>query len=188
MTGLNPDLLKDLARLTKKYKAKDWEELARFLRDPEKLDTFRSLVEELAQTSKKTQARTKRKSAKPSRATKVRGALAAIRRKDPDRADLLEDIWLKLRQRDLLPTIAAVRAFAEALGSKGLKSSRREEAVTELMELFLGLPGDALEEKMRQTVVEDRQLGNEYEAWVNLILNRPSNPQPNDPPHPSPSK
>jgi hypothetical protein len=184
VTRLNPDLIKDLARLTKKYKPKDWEELGRLLKDPEQLETFRLLVDELAKTSKKNRSPAKRKSTKPSRSTKVRDALAAMRKEDPARADLLEDIWLKLRQRDLLPTIAAVRAFAEALGSKGLKSSRRDEAVAELMELFLELPGDTLEEKMRQTAVEDRQLGNEYEAWVNLILRRP----PRDPPQASPSK
>ena len=86
---------------------------------------------------------------------------------------MLEDIWVKLRERELLPTIAAVRAFAEAIGSKGIHSTRRDRAVTELMGLLVELRGDSLEQRMRETVVQDRKLGDEYEQWVQMILGRP---------------
>jgi hypothetical protein len=182
---VNPDLLNDLARLTKKYKPKEWEQLSRLLEDPKQLEEFRLLLRELTAVSKK-QSRPRKKAAKSSKATKVRKSLDVLRKEDPDRAAMLEDIWLKLRQRDLLPTIAAVRAFGEIMGLKGLESSRRDQAVTELMELFLDLPAEALEEKMRQTVVEDRRLGDEYDAWVDLILRRPRQPNvANQPPSPS---
>jgi len=104
----------------------------------------------------------------------VRESLAQVRAEDAARADLLEDIWLKLRERELLPTIAAVRVFAQVMGSKGIQSTRRYQAVTELMEQQVALPGDALEHRMRHTVVEDRKLGEEYEEWVRLILGRSS--------------
>jgi hypothetical protein len=82
-----------------------------------------------------------------------------VRGEDARRADLLEDICLKLRERELLPTSAAVRSFAHAMGSKQATSSRRDQAIIELMNLLIQLPGSALDERMRQTVVTDRKLG-----------------------------
>jgi hypothetical protein len=173
VSGPNPKLLGDLARLAAKYKPKDWEDLARALDDQRQRETARALLLELAEVGRSRRKAAPRKQRKPSRATKIREQLAKIRKTDPGRADLLEDIWLKLRLGELLPTIAAIRAFADAMGSKGLKATRRDQAVTELMELLIKLPGDSLEQRMRQTVVEDRELGDEYEGWVRLILQRP---------------
>ena len=187
MTRLKKEILKDIARLTNKYKDNDWEELGIFLRDPEQLASLQILLVQLAETSRNQRRAPNRKRGKSSGTHKIREALASIRKEDPERADLLEGIWAKLRQRELLPTMAAVRTFAEAMGSKGLRSSRRDQAVAELMELFLQLPEHTLEEKMRQTVVEERQLGDEYEAWVDLILHRSRKDRPPDA-TPSPSK
>ncbi len=83
-------------------------------------------------------------------------------------------MWRKLRQRELLPTMTAVRTFAEATGLKGLESTRREQAVAELIEQLVEMPSDDLEQMMRHTVVEDRKLGDEYERWVRLILQQRS--------------
>jgi hypothetical protein len=181
---VNPDLLKDLARLGKKYKPREWEQLLRLLENPEQLEGFRVLIAELAETSKQ-QSRKRRKAAQPSRTAKVRQSLKSLVKEEPQRAAMLDDIWLKLRRRDLLPSIASVRAFAELMGLKGLESSRRDQAVTELMEILIDLPAEALEQKMQQTVVEDRRLGDEYDAWVDLILRRPRVPGSQDPASPS---
>lgn len=168
-----PTLLADLARLAGKYDAKEWEELASWLDDHARREELRALLLELGTVSRTRRRQAPRRKRKPSRTAGLRDSLAAIRAEDVDRADLLEDVWLKLRQRELLPSLAAVRAFAEAMGSKGLRATRRDQAVTELMERLVELPGDALEQKMRQTVVEERKLGDEYERWVQLILRRP---------------
>jgi hypothetical protein len=179
MNEPNPKLLRDLAQLVAKYRPKDWEQLADWLNDNDQRERLRTLLQDLASASagarKKSRRRPKR-SATP--VTGLRNALGRVRREDAAKADLLDDIWLKLRERELLPTIAAVRAFAQAMGSKGLKATRRDQAVTELMELLIALPPDALEERMRQTVVADRKLGEEYEEWVRLILGRARDVEP----------
>lgn len=174
MSGPNRQLLSDLARLAAKYEPKDWTQLVAWLEDERRRGELRALLLELAATSHARRKARPRRVQEPSRASRVRAALAEVRVEDAARADLLEDVWLKLRERDLLPTIGAVRVFAEAMGLKGLKSKRRDQAITELMERLVELPGDALEQRMRQTVVEERKLGEEYEQWVRLILGRPS--------------
>lgn len=173
MNSPNPKLVNDLARLATKYSSRDWNTLLQWIDDSERREQLRALLVELAGASKTRRRTSKPKKRRPSRAAKVRETLAKIHTEDSERADLLEDIWLKLNQRELLPTIVAVRVFAEAMGFKGLDASRRDQAVTELMERLVELPGDALEQKMRKTAVEDRHLGDEYEGWVRLILNPP---------------
>jgi len=170
MSELNAKLLHDVARLAAKYQPREWEQLAAYLDDPAQREQVKNVLLELASVSR---SRRKQAPSRPRRAAvPVREALARIRQDDPARADLLDDIWLKLRERELLPTIATIRAFADAMGSKGIKSTRRDQAVNELVVQLIELPGDALEQRMRQTVVEDRKLGDEYEQWVRLILGR----------------
>jgi hypothetical protein len=177
MTRVNPDLLADLARLATKYDAREWAALSSLLDDDAKRGQLRSLIEDLAAVSRKRSRPGSRKkrtkpspSRKPSRVARLRNGLADLRRTDERHAVLLEDIWLKLRERELLPTLGAVRAFAAAAGLKGLESTRREDAVTELMERLIELPSSSLEERMRMTVASQRDLGQEYGDWVRLIL------------------
>ncbi len=173
MNELNPKLLADLARLASKYRPKDWEQLAAWLEDEKQRKQLRLLILELAAASRPSRKRRSKPSKgtkRPAAASQVREKLANMRIDDPTRADLLEDTWLKLRERELLPTIADVRAFAQAIDSKGIQASRRDQAVTELLEILIALPSDSFEHNMRQAVVEDRNLGEEYQRWVKLIL------------------
>jgi hypothetical protein len=174
MTEPNYKLLSDLARLAAKYRPKDWEQLAAWLDDESQRQRLQTLMTELAAVSRAPRKKPARRTKAPAPASRLRKELAKVRREDTRRADLLEDIWLKLRERELLPTTAAVRSFAQAMGSKQATSSRRDQAIIELMHLLIQLPGGALEERMRQTVVTDRKLGEEYEEWVRLILGRVS--------------
>jgi hypothetical protein len=172
MNEPNPKLLRDLAGLAAKYRPRDWEELAAWLEDEGQRERVQTLLVELASVSRARRKQTTRRVKPRAPASRVREALARVRAEDAARADLLDDIWLKLRNRELLPTLTAVRVFGQAMGSKGIQSKRREQAVTELMERLIELPGEALEQRMRQTVVDDRKLGEEYEEWVRLILGR----------------
>ena len=164
MTDFNPKLLTELARLAARYEPADWERLLRAIDEPQSRERVRNLLLDLASVS-----RTKR-GPSGTTAAQVRSVLATVRAEDPDRADLLESIWLKLRSRELLPTLAAVRAFGVAMGAKPFKASRREQAINELMEKLAALHGESLEQRMRETIVADRRLGEEYEQWVRLIL------------------
>lgn len=174
MTELNPKLMADLARLTARYPPEDWERLIECLEDRRRRGQVSRLLRELAATSRVRPGRSTGGKRSPPRTPRLRETLARIRTEDPARADLFDEMWLKLRRRELLPTMATVRAFAEAVGLKGLESSKREQAVAELIERLVEMPSGDLEQMMRQTVVEDRELGKEYERWVHLILRQQS--------------
>lgn len=178
MTEINRQLLADLARIATRYPADDWLRLADWLEDERRRAQVGALLRELAATSRSTAARRSKPRHRggavrgASRLPQLRASLAATRETDPARADLLDDIWAKLRQRELLPTMDAMRGFADLLGLKRLNSPKREQAVAEIMEQLVEMPSDKLEQLMQQTVVTDRELGEEYERWVRLILRR----------------
>ena len=171
MTELNPEMIADLARLAVRYSPDDWEQLIKCLEDRRQRTRLSRLLQELAATS---HARPKRSAGRrnASQAQQLREVLAKARDEDPARAEMFEDMWTKLRRRELLPTLAAVRAFAEAAGLKELGANRREQAIVELVRQLVAMPSEDLEQMMHQTVVVDRQLGEEYERWVHLILHR----------------
>jgi hypothetical protein len=175
MTQLNPQMIADLARLAARYAPEEWERLIAVLDDERRRSQLSAALQELAAASRaRREFRPRGAPKQPGPAKRLRAALTNLREVDPARADLLEDVWLKLRQRELLPTMALVRAFAEETGLKGLESTKREQAVTEVMEQIVDMPAEALEEMMRDTAVQDRQLGEEYEQWVRLILRQRS--------------
>lgn len=173
MTELNRQLITDLARLAVRYSPDDWDRLLELLEDERRRGQVTTLLRELAASSR-ARRQNRPKGSAPAHAHRVREALAAIGEVDAGRAELLEEVWRKLRQRELLPTLPLIRAFAEATGLKGLNASKRDQAVTELMEQIVDMPHEELERLMRDTVVQDRKLGEEYERWVRLILGQPS--------------
>lgn len=170
MTEPNPQLITDLARLVAKYSPSDWDGLLGFLRDPKRQADLVEVVEQLATVSR----RQRLAGIGAGLSGEVRKALRRIRTQDPAQADLLEDVWARLRRRDLLPDMRAVRAFSDAVGLKGLDATRRDQAVTEVMKHIVDLSIGDLVTAMERAATADRSLGEEYERWVHLILARPS--------------
>src|SRR5436190_73439 len=106
MTDLNRKLLSDLAHLAARYQPRDWEQLAACLESEARREQVRNVLLELASVSRASRKRTRRRPRQPGPAARVRDRLESIRVDDADRADLLEGVWVKLRERELLPTIA----------------------------------------------------------------------------------
>lgn len=174
MSEPSQKLLKDIAVLAVRYKPAQWEALAEWLDDPARRSLVQQMLREFAAISREAPrpSRAKARTSKRLRGSTVRGELEALRREEPDRADLLEEIWRKLRERELLPTVTAVRSFAGLLGTKKITATRRDKAIDELMGVLFELNEDALEQRMREVAVEDRRLADEYSDWVRLILGR----------------
>jgi hypothetical protein len=168
VTEPNLKLVADLARLVAKYPAEEWNGLADFLRNPDSVATMADLADRLGSASR---SRAKR-SAHAARLPGVREALKFLRSKDPAQADVLEDMWIRLRRRELMPEMRSVRVFAEAIGLKALEATRREQAVAEVMRHVLDLPPEQLAAALRHASAPDRVLSEEYGRWVDLILGR----------------
>lgn len=175
MTAINPKLLADLARLVSRYEPEDWASLSRLVQDKDSRVRLAALLDELAQASARQRSGTRsQKSVSP---INVRDHLAQLRETNPQRASILNDLWMKLRSRELLPDMPSVRAFSEAIGMKTLVSRRRDQAISEIVKYLITLPDEELQTALsRATIRVDRKFGEEYEKWVALILGRSPRP------------
>jgi hypothetical protein len=175
LTDINLRLVADLARLVSRYDAEDWAALSRLLQDAESRKALAAMLDELAQASAR--QRSTGRPQRPASPSNIRGRLAELEKTDPERAQVLNDLWMKVRSREVLPDTASVRAFSEAVGIKTLVVRRRDQAISEILEHLITLPDVELQDALsRATIRVDRRLGEEYEKWVALILGRDIGP------------
>jgi len=170
---VNPKLIADLARLAARYGPEDWKALSRLLKDEESRALVATMIDELAKASRRSRQRPNNRTARAVVRPTMRDRLAQLRQADPERADLLNDLWVRIRNRELLADMTSLRAFSEAIGMKTLLAGRHEQAASEVVQHLMSLPPEALGVALsRSTLKVDRELGDEYDQWVSLILNR----------------
>jgi hypothetical protein len=165
---LNRALVADLGRLARRYPAEDWQALVAWLSDDSKRREIISLLEGLSEASKRIGR------SKPARTkTTVSRLLEDLKADDPQKADLLRDLRLKLLAAELLPRLSDLRAFAEVLGLQGLPSAtKREQNVNYLVRMLADLPYEDIRQALLVTSGSARDLGAEYARWVKFILGR----------------
>ncbi len=169
MTRLNSELVRDLARLVSKYSADDWDVLLSYMGDPRRRENVTTLLEGFASAGH-SQPSSKKPSAPRQQPPGVRRSLKQLQDREPERARLLENLWHGLQTRELLPQMPSLRYFAEVVGLKELRATKREQAVNQLMRHLMILDIGVLQAAIRQMAVTDRPLSEEYERWVQLIL------------------
>ena len=177
MTTVNPKLIADLARLVTRYDPEDWTALSRLVQDGDSRTKLAAMLDEFANASAR--QRLKNQSRPSGRHTNpnIRDRLAELHESDPQRADVLNDLRMKLRSRELLPDMPSIRAFGQAVGMKTPVSGKRDQAISEIIGYLMTLPDGALQTALsRATMRVDRKLGDEYEKWVALILGPATGP------------
>lgn len=165
---INRDLLIDLARLARKYPTEDWESLTAWLRDESRRAQFIMLLQELSVASKQLPGKAPRRK----KLLPIPHLLEEMKSQDRAKAELLDDFWRKLRNRELLTTSNSLRTFAEAAGLKSTNWSKREQAINGLVRELAELPLKEIQTVLERTSAVPRELGGEYERWVALILDR----------------
>ena len=168
MTEINLQLVADLARLAHKYPPEDWESVLSYIREPDRAAELIALLENVTVVSRR--KRSSGGTAKASRGPTVQHQLNDLETSDPELARTLNEVWSKLRSRELLPEMTMIRSFAENAGLKNITASRREQAIRELMEHLLKLPAESLAAALGKAAAADRNLQSEYARWVALIL------------------
>jgi hypothetical protein len=177
VTAINPKLIADLARLVSRYDPEDWTALSRLVQDRGSRTKLAAMLDEFADASAR--QRLKNQSRAPARRTNpnIRDRLIELRKSDPQRADVVNDLRMKLRSRELLPDMPSIRAFSQAVGMKTPVSGKRDQAISEIIGYLITMPDGALQTALnRATMRVDRKLGDEYEKWVTLILGPATGP------------
>jgi hypothetical protein len=169
MSEVNRRLIADLGKLVLRYNADEWRSVLRLLQDDAGRALLAALLEELASASEKrpTSGKAPPSSASPSTRERLKG----LKKTDPRRAVMLDELWAQLRSRQLFSDMRSLRSFAEAIGMKDLRARKYDQAASEVVRYLIELPPEALEATLSQALRrEDRRLGDEYARWVALIL------------------
>jgi len=171
--NINTDLIYDLARLARKYTPEDWDDLLRLLND----DNSRRQVVNLLQEIRAVSSTSRKRSLKSRKATRIPDLLKDVRSKDPEKGIILSEFWKRLRNHELLVKVSNIRMFANTVGLQDITSTKRDQAIGELMRQMIDLPREKVEDALKKATAEPRNFGEEYERWVSLILGHKRGPE-----------
>jgi CDP-glycerol glycerophosphotransferase (TagB/SpsB family) len=165
---LNGKLIGDLGRLAAKYPSDDWRALLSALNDKESRDQVAALLEELISSSSRQGTRTVKQS---SILPDLRERLEHLNKSEPDRARILNDLWLRLRSKELLPDMPSVRSFAENIGIKELTVKKREQAVPAIVLHLARLAQSDFDSTLASALGgRNADIDEDYGRWVEMIL------------------
>jgi len=167
---INRDLVADLARLARRYPPEDWHAILRWLEDETSRHQLSLLLRELSNVSKRVVPPRKREK----RSQSIGRLLEEMQSTEPAKAELLRDLHRRLLTRELLPTPASLREFIEIVGLESRNTQKREQATNQLIRQLASLQHDDIEKALQVASTGPRDLGEEYERWVALILGRGS--------------
>lgn len=165
---MNRDLLLDLARLARKYPPRDWQAILTWVQDDAHRARLAALLQQVLAASREVRPG-QRREAPPAT---IAALLETLLSEDQARAELLSDFWRKLLTRDVLPTPASLRLFAEVVSLKPPTSKKREQAVNDIIRQLAPLPLADLRAALEKASAASAGLGAEYQRWVSLIMTR----------------
>jgi hypothetical protein len=162
------ELLRDLARLIKRYGPATFSDLATYLRDQEGVSQLLSVLDTGARAGR--HVRADGVGATGRRPLTTRALLAAMERSEPDKARVLKAFYEALTAKHILPTLHELRGFVDDSGLTRVVATTREKAVPPLIrdlarrtipEIQTMLAGVRME-----AVPGDRTL----QGWADIIL------------------
>ncbi len=169
MSELNQDLIADLTRLVRRYPASDWQALIGWLKDQSKRDQAIELLEHMSRASSRIGERRAGRARQPT----IGRLLVDKQASDPTSANLLRQFRGKLLLGELLRTSQDLRFFAEKIGVKDMPPFRkREQAINFIFRQLAGRSHQDLVQAISTAAHSGRDFGQEYDHWVELILDR----------------
>jgi hypothetical protein len=168
MMDINTSLLNDLGRLARKYEPRDWQNLIDALTSDSRRAELVMLLEELHAAS--ANSRPTKSNRQSGRTQHLRELLTRLRESEPDRAEFLEDFWLKLRTKELLADMTSMRKFAQAVGLKHFDAKRREQGAVLITTYLAELQAPDFDAALSEVGAHTEAQPEDYRRWVHLIL------------------
>jgi len=163
------DLLVDLVKLLKKYGPEPFELLAASISSPEMSQHLSTILTQVAKIDH-TIPKTKRKT-KPRKKPSVPRSLTALKKVEPEKYQLLMNLYTDLIGKTVLPTLRDIKEFVADCKLPQVRTKSRQKAVSSLIGSLIKLPNEQLTAKiqsLKKYDIGDRSL----EGWSNIILNK----------------
>lgn len=160
-----PSLVAEIGRLLVEYPEKDWRALADRLRERVLVEHIAAAIDD-ALTLNASQVEKTRKVRRQARES----IIAKVARVDKAKAERLSALKSRLMDRDTRPPFAYIRGFASSLGIKEELSSRRDQAVNEIVRHLAAKTNDEIDSILTTALSSQPTEGQEFDRWVKLIL------------------
>jgi len=157
-------LIQELSRLLHDYPPEEWEALQKLIVS----EGVKAIINDVAPVARK---------AKPPR-NKVgtefptRGIPKSLIGLEDEKRHLLISVRNALRAKELSPTLADLRHFAEVVGIKDRLAVKRNQAVDEIVTFLAEKDLADIHRSVEEAAKERSDLGEEYFRWVDHILGR----------------
>lgn len=163
------DLLVDLAKLLKKYGKETFIELALVLDDKFFIEKIEQVLKKMPSNGKKNSSRDAEVVVKKKRET-TRDALDRLAATDPEKADLLREVFASIQQRTLMPNLRDLRAYLSHRGIEASSTTSRESLARVFFKNSIELSNTGLRELLDSRVLEDAADDRALGAWGKVIL------------------
>jgi hypothetical protein len=165
------DLLRDLARLIRKYGPAAFSDLAAFLKNPDGLATLISVLETGASVGR-TRSRIRTGPGQETKKVGIPQLLLDLEGREPDKAKVLWEFYRALVSRRALPDLRGVRSFALDNGLRPVSASARDNAIGPLLRDLVSRPTEDILKILSRVSVQGVSGDRTLERWTDIILDK----------------
>lgn len=169
MTTVSRRLLAELARLYQQYEPAAWDSLAAAVADEKSRQQLVELLRGLAETSRMVK-RKGRKMPRGDAAPALRGVLAELEKRDPEKYRLIAESRNALLAGSVLPSVRELRDFAANCGVEVPRGARRDQAVAAVVRFLVALPTEEVRLSLARASRVRRDLGRDFQRWAEIIM------------------
>ncbi len=165
------ELLRDLARLIRKYGPDAFASLSDFLKTPNAIDQLATILDASATAGQK--ARVTKASGKPKRAQQgLDEILAEVEKTEPHKAQELSEFVRAFGAKRALPTLRDVRDFASDNGLRSVTATSRDKTLLPLVKDLITRPSGELSTILKRIALHEHEGDRTLEGWAGVILDK----------------
>lgn len=163
------DLLVALAKLVKRYGPEAFESLAESISSTEMTQHLSGILTQVAKGAR-TIPKTERKTPLKQK-TSIPKSLIALESVEPEKYQLLMNLYTDLTAKTALPTLRDIKGFAMECGLPEVRATSRQKAISPLINSLAAFPNEELIAKI-QSVKKYDTGDRSLEGWANIILGK----------------
>lgn len=160
-----PSLVAEIGRLLVEYPEREWQALAERLRERALIEDIAAAIDDALTLGASPVVKSRKVRHRASESV-----IAKVARVDKAKAERLSALKSRLMDRDTRLPFAYIRGFASSLGIKEELSSRRNQAVNEIIRHLAAKTRDEIDNILKTALSSQPTEGQEFDRWVKLIL------------------
>ncbi|MDD5363281.1 MAG: hypothetical protein PHN88_14225 [Ignavibacteria bacterium] len=169
-------LLNDILKCINKYESKTLIDLLHLLNEDNFFKTITATLDKLSLLNRNTKKiKTGNNNSELKNPIKFLDTLVEIGRYDKEKADILTELYYKIKQKEILVSLREMKNFVLDSGLPPLKTTSREKAIIPFLKILLTLNIDDLKNKIEKIYNNSTKQDRSLKGWSDIILKNDSN-------------